>query len=75
MHEPGEAIRSTDATEALMQVSYEHHDHRQRKLYKEHCQHCKLRVAKKLAPCPKETTKRCKCCDHCRKECWVDARA
>src|SRR5262249_7140162 len=29
MHEPGEAIRSTDDTEALMQVSHKHHDHRQ----------------------------------------------
>jgi hypothetical protein len=30
---------------------------------------------KKLAPCPKELTKRCKCCDQCRKECWVDAKS
>jgi len=47
-----------------------------RKLYKckRHCPHCRLRVAQELAPCPKEMTKRCECCNQCRKECWVDAR-
>src|SRR5262245_25832073 len=39
------------------------------------CPHCKLRQAKrKRATCPKDTAKRCKCCDHCRRECWIDAK-
>src|SRR5262249_937943 len=40
-----------------------------------HCPHCKFRLSDRCpVVCPKDAEINCVCCDHCRRECALDAK-
>jgi hypothetical protein len=48
---------------------------RLRRLSRPHCPRCKLRLSKRSpVVCPKDAEINCVCCDHCRRECALDAK-
>jgi len=38
------------------------------------CPQCKLRQSRPASACPNNAHKRCTCCDHCRRDCALDAK-
>src|SRR5215510_9264798 len=48
---------------------------RSRRFSRPHCPRCKLRLSKRSpVVCPKDAEINCICCDHCRRECALDAQ-
>jgi hypothetical protein len=48
---------------------------RSRRFSRPHCPRCKLRLSQRSpVVCPKDAEINCVCCDHCRRECALDAR-
>src|SRR5262249_32975426 len=48
---------------------------RSRRVTRPRCPRCKLRQSSRDSDaCPCNTAKRCTCCDHCRRDCLLDAK-